>query len=276
MLTRRQFVVRSALAAAGTRAFAQSAAKAEAMVKMPLGQLRGEAVNGVRVFRGVPFAKPPVGELRFRAPEPVQPWQGVRDATRFAAAAMQPGEKGAEQNEDCLYLNVWTPPAGGQRALPGVRVDPWRRVHGRTRVRSAVRRNGVCAGRDRLHHGGVPAGRARLSRCEPDPGARLCGQREQWAARPGCRARVGEGECGGVRRGSAPGDDGRRERGSQADRPADGQPSGRAVVSADDLGERRRGTDLCQRPRHGGGAGLCEAVERADETGGDGIAGCTG
>ncbi len=115
MRTRREFCVQLALAAAGARAFAQSSASvpAEAMVDTPLGTLRGESVNGVRVYRGVPFAIPPVDDLRFRAPQPVQPWGGVREATKFAAAAMQPGEKNIPQSEDCLYLNVWAPESGG-------------------------------------------------------------------------------------------------------------------------------------------------------------------
>ena len=120
MLTRRQFLVQSAMATAGASALAQSPASTAmpAIVKTPLGQLRGESLNGVRVFRGVPFAKPPVGELRFRAPQPMQPWSGVREAVKFPAAAVQPGEKSIEQSEDCLYLNLWAPPEGGQPGGP--------------------------------------------------------------------------------------------------------------------------------------------------------------
>jgi para-nitrobenzyl esterase len=71
------------------------------------------SLEGVRVFRGVPFAQPPVGELRFRAPRKVAAWSGVKDATRFGASAMQSGEPGVEHSEDCLYLNVWAPESGG-------------------------------------------------------------------------------------------------------------------------------------------------------------------
>ena len=112
MFTRRQFLVRSAAAAASAHSFAQPAARS-AQVKTPLGELRGEQIGGVRVFRGVPFAEPPTGALRFRPPQPKKPWSGVRDASRFGAAAIQPDEKNVEQSEDCLYLNIWAPAAGG-------------------------------------------------------------------------------------------------------------------------------------------------------------------
>lgn len=82
-----------------------------------LGHLEGLERDGVRIFRGVPFAKPPVGERRFRAPEKPEPWTGVRDATSYGAAAHQPplmlaalpGFDIGPQREDCLFLNVYTP-----------------------------------------------------------------------------------------------------------------------------------------------------------------------
>ena len=84
-----------------------------AVVKTRSGDLRGETVDGVRVFRGIPFAQPPVGELRFRPPVEVKPWTGVRPAIRFAPEAMQPAEVGIARSEDCLYLNVWAPEGKG-------------------------------------------------------------------------------------------------------------------------------------------------------------------
>jgi len=76
-------------------------------------------VDGVRIFRGVPFAQPPVGPLRFRPPTPIKPWLGERDATRFGASPMQwnessaPGEGPITHSEDCLYLNIWAPQRKG-------------------------------------------------------------------------------------------------------------------------------------------------------------------
>ena len=89
------------------------------LVSISIGKLQGAEDDGCVVFRGVPFAQPPVGVLRWRPPEPMNSWDGIRDATRFSASAMQrqvPGDVGdligipaQTQSEDCLYLNVWTP-----------------------------------------------------------------------------------------------------------------------------------------------------------------------
>jgi para-nitrobenzyl esterase len=74
--------------------------------------------SGVRAFRGIPFAAPPVRENRWRPPQPAKSWQGVRQADRFADQCMQARVYGdmafrnAGVSEDCLYLNVWTPAAG--------------------------------------------------------------------------------------------------------------------------------------------------------------------
>jgi para-nitrobenzyl esterase len=80
------------------------------------GDLRGTIDRGVTVFRGVPYARPPVGPLRFVPPQPLDGWTGVRDATTFGQPAMQganaasPGlTVNAPPSEDCLTLNVWTP-----------------------------------------------------------------------------------------------------------------------------------------------------------------------
>jgi para-nitrobenzyl esterase len=75
------------------------------------------------VYKGIPFAAPPVGELRWREPQPVKAWSGIRVTDRFAPACMQsgvsmPGESPPAISEDCLYLNVWTPARTASAHLP--------------------------------------------------------------------------------------------------------------------------------------------------------------
>ncbi|RSM46695.1 carboxylesterase/lipase family protein [Amycolatopsis balhimycina DSM 5908] len=84
-------------------------------VEIAAGALRGSGRDGVRTFLGVPYAEPPVGELRFRAPRPVPPWSGERDATKWAPRAPQPEltGRGFTGDEDCLYLNVYAPASPG-------------------------------------------------------------------------------------------------------------------------------------------------------------------
>ncbi|MFC6645814.1 carboxylesterase/lipase family protein [Granulicella cerasi] len=110
MSTRRQFLLQGAAASLLFTRTGWAAATDAVEVSTPLGRLRGERMaSGVRAFRGVPFAQPPVGDARFRAALPMKPWSGVRDATRFGAASLQPYDRGIAQSEDCLYLNVWAP-----------------------------------------------------------------------------------------------------------------------------------------------------------------------
>ena len=78
----------------------------------------------VRMFKGIPFAAPPVGELRWKPPQPVANWTGVRKAAEFGARCMQPrvfpGKlfRGPDPSEDCLYLNVFTPSPTAAKPLP--------------------------------------------------------------------------------------------------------------------------------------------------------------
>lgn len=88
----------------------------EPLATTTAGAVRGVRRDGVCQFRGIPFAAPPVGTRRFRPPEPVDPWPGIRDATAFGPAApQQPGLLNpigpAGTSEDCLTLNVFTPAA---------------------------------------------------------------------------------------------------------------------------------------------------------------------
>jgi para-nitrobenzyl esterase len=114
-ITRRSFLANTSLAACALQArnlFALTTV-APTIVRAPGGTLRGESSDGVRVFRGVPFAEPPVGPLRFLPTEKVAPWKGERDATQFSAAPMQFRLPAVPHSEDCLYLNIWAPEGSG-------------------------------------------------------------------------------------------------------------------------------------------------------------------
>jgi len=87
------------------------------------GTLSGIRANGLDVYKGIPFAAPPVGDLRWRPPVHAAPWTGTRKADAFAAACMQtgvsmPGETAPAVSEDCLYLNIWAPSKTAQKHLP--------------------------------------------------------------------------------------------------------------------------------------------------------------
>ncbi|MEO6079582.1 MAG: carboxylesterase family protein [Steroidobacteraceae bacterium] len=101
---------------------ALQAGAAQLQVQVAQGQLEGTEEGGMRVFRGIPFAAPPINALRWREPQPAASWSGVRKADQFGSACAQ-GQTGADGNlgprisEDCLYLNVWTP-AKDEEKLP--------------------------------------------------------------------------------------------------------------------------------------------------------------
>ncbi len=87
------------------------------VVETAYGKVQGTQNGDVLVWKGIPFAQPPLGTLRFRPPQPVTPWSGVRAATQFSLTAPQPpmdaggllsGRQEA-MGEDCLYLNIWSP-----------------------------------------------------------------------------------------------------------------------------------------------------------------------
>ncbi len=92
------------------------------------GRLRGVPGKNpeITIFKGVPYAQPPVGPLRWRAPQPPIPWEGIREANNFSA--MPPQKRGSfldmdlfddiYSSEDCLYLNIWTPAKTGEEQLP--------------------------------------------------------------------------------------------------------------------------------------------------------------
>ena len=108
--------LRTALSAAGLL-MAAPAIAANPVVEAPAGTLEGKSVGKVREYKGIPFAQPPVGPLRWKAPQPLPAWPGVRKAQSFGAACIQPrpaavhiyANPPAKISEDCLTLNIWAP-----------------------------------------------------------------------------------------------------------------------------------------------------------------------
>jgi para-nitrobenzyl esterase len=101
------------------------------VVNVVEGQLSGIPGDDatITIFKGIPFAAPPIGALRWKPPQPATPWLGVRRADTFGASAMQADQRSYgpwteeymfrnQAGEDCLYLNVWTPAKNGTERLP--------------------------------------------------------------------------------------------------------------------------------------------------------------
>jgi para-nitrobenzyl esterase len=92
-------------------------AAAAPTVNAPAGSAQGSEDHGIRVFKGIPYATPPIGPLRWRPPQPLPAWSGVRQATDFGPACIQPtphaqtiySQELGRTSEDCLTLNIWTP-----------------------------------------------------------------------------------------------------------------------------------------------------------------------
>jgi para-nitrobenzyl esterase len=106
---------RAALAVLALGLMSAVADAEETQVAVAGGMLQGVERDGAIAFLGVPYAAPPVDDLRWRAPQPVEPWTGIRDAMVSGHDCMQiPFEDvvappGSEPSEDCLVLNVWLP-----------------------------------------------------------------------------------------------------------------------------------------------------------------------
>ena len=87
-------------------------------VKTAQGLIEGFTESGLAIFKGIPYAAPPVNKLRWQPPQPAQSWAGVRPAIQFGPSSLQNPSNAARfkefvvegpQSEDCLYLNIWTP-----------------------------------------------------------------------------------------------------------------------------------------------------------------------
>jgi para-nitrobenzyl esterase len=92
-----------------------------ATVEVTGGAIEGVEKDGIFTYKGIPFAAPPVGDLRWKAPAPLQPWTGVKKVNAFCDACMQAANSmgnTAPVNEDCLYLNVWTPAKKTDEKIP--------------------------------------------------------------------------------------------------------------------------------------------------------------
>ena len=113
-----------ALAVTAMVACSQQPQEVTLQVKTQSGVVEGFEQNGVKKFLGIPFAEAPVGELRWKAPQPVKAWEGVREAKQFGDDPMQPNVfgdmnfRGPARSEDCLYLNVWTTAKTTSDGLP--------------------------------------------------------------------------------------------------------------------------------------------------------------
>lgn len=90
-------------------------------IELDSGKIKGKGADGYHYYLGIPFAAPPVGDLRWKPPQPVERWSGVKECTEFGPSCPQspfPGFDVGRMNEDCLYLNVWTSAGSPGDRLP--------------------------------------------------------------------------------------------------------------------------------------------------------------
>jgi len=110
------FILIPAIFLLSVKSYTQTSLHNNLQVKVANGILEGVDESGVRSFKGIPYAQPPVGELRLKEPQPAKNWKGILAADKFGPRAMQRpiySDMNFRSNgisEDCLYLNVWTPP----------------------------------------------------------------------------------------------------------------------------------------------------------------------
>src|SRR5665811_461920 len=96
----------------------QGIAQQPAPVIVEGGLLQGTFEDMLTVYRGIPFAAPPVGDLRWRTPQPAAKWEGIKQAIKFAPGPIQGGNPPSGKSEDCLYLNIWTPAKSADDRIP--------------------------------------------------------------------------------------------------------------------------------------------------------------
>src|SRR3954453_991086 len=115
LLTRRALLLRTATAAAFLASDSKAGSESP-VVGLNSGKVRGAILDGINVFKGIPYGED-TAKYRFKAPQPVQPWTGVREALEFGPRAPQPAmrpnsalpQPSSPVSENCLTLNVWTP-----------------------------------------------------------------------------------------------------------------------------------------------------------------------
>ncbi len=121
-MRRNFFLITCAMGLVAFTALAQL--QSQGPVKLDTGRVSGALIgsdNTISVYKGIPYAAPPVGDLRWRDTQPAKDWGGVREATKFSAIPPQresPDPQSPPQSEDSLYLNVWTPAKTADARLP--------------------------------------------------------------------------------------------------------------------------------------------------------------
>lgn len=87
-------------------------------VKVESGLVQGTSEEELTIFKGIPFAAPPVSDLRWRTPQPASKWDTVLQADKFAPGPIQAWDSPSGKSEDCLYLNIWTPAKSANDRIP--------------------------------------------------------------------------------------------------------------------------------------------------------------
>src|ERR1700728_229851 len=125
MTNRRSFLKQTSLLAIApaTAILARAQTKNAIVAETTFGKIRGEEVQGIKTFKGVPYGATTAGQNRFMPPMDPAPWTGVRDALHYGPSTPQSDPAGthsrvAAESEDCLVLNVWTPALKDGRKRP--------------------------------------------------------------------------------------------------------------------------------------------------------------